>query len=462
MRYIVSKILLLVSAIVFSVSGTFAQQNKGAEIDTLIHRTNSLGLFNGNVLVADNNQVIYKAAIGFSDASRKTLLTTAYRFHIGSIAKEFNAVGIMMLNEQGKLKLDDKISKYLPDLPGWAAKVLIKNLLQYTSGIPDVKWRSVKTDADNYADLKNLTQLDFEPGTSYAYNNNNVFLQRRIIEKITGMSFNEFVEQKLLKPCGMSNSLMDPTETDVLVAKAYNDDLKQDALFYPISGWTAVTLEDFYKWANAIAGFKLIGPEATNQILVPVGPNKQAGLGGGSMESGHIVSHVHDGTSFNYQALEASNPPRGKVIILMTNNKQDNLYDLNTAIQAILDGKPYAQPKRSVLKQYQAKLDMLNGEQILAFYKELKAAHPQEYGFDNETTLNEIGYFLMAKRLKDAITVFEYNTTLFPSSGNVYDSLGEAYLNAGDKQRALLNYKRSVQLDPGNTSAKRIIAEIEH
>ena len=95
----------------------------------------------------------------------------------------------MMLKEQGKLTLDDKISKFLPELPAWANTINVKILLQYTSGLPDVKWSSVKNDGDDLKDLMQLKKLDFEPGSNYAYNNNNVFLQRRIIEKITAIKF---------------------------------------------------------------------------------------------------------------------------------------------------------------------------------------------------------------------------------------------------------------------------------
>jgi CubicO group peptidase (beta-lactamase class C family) len=436
-------------------------QSKAVTIDTMIHRTNRLGLFSGNILVVDGGKVVYKKAIGFIDASKKEKLTEAYRFHIGSIAKEFNAVGIMMQQEQGKLSIDDKVSKFFPELPAWANKVSIKNLLQYTSGIPDVKWKTVKSDADNMADLMKLEQLDFEPGTKYAYNNNNVFMQRRIIEKITDMPFNKFVEEKLLKPTGMSTAVIDPDDNTPLMAKSYTNLGKQGLLVYPITGWVAVTLDDFYKWEQALESFKLITPASTKILIKPFGLDNQCGLGAGTMDGNKLVFHKHDGSSVYYQALVVGNPLKGRTVILMTNNRQNNIFDINNAIQNILDGKPYGQPKRSIPADFKKQLDTLSGEQVLAFYKDLKAKHPNEYGFGSESTLNEIGYSLMnAKKLDDAIVVFEYNTTLFPTSGNVFDSLGEAYYNKGDKAKALLNYKRSLKLDPTNGAAKAIIAEL--
>lgn len=453
------------TSLIFSflfITGTIFGQNKAVTIDSMIHRSNRAGLFSGNILVVDGGKVVYKNAIGFTDASLKEPLTDKYRFHIGSIAKEFNAVGIMMLQEQGKLSIDDKVSKFFPELPAWANKVSVKNLLQYTSGIPDVKWKTVTNDAANMADLMKLEKLDFEPGTKYAYNNNNVFMQRRIIEKITGMPFNKFVEEKLLKPAGMATAVIDPDDNTPLMAKSYTNEGKQGPLIYPITGWVAVTLEDFYKWEQALENFKLISPASTKVLVTAFGVDNQCGLGGGTVEGNKLIFHKHDGSSVYYQALVVGSPLKGRTVILMTNNRQNNIFDIDKAIQNILDGKPFGQPKRSMLADFQKQLDTLSGEKVLAFYKNLKATQPDKYGFDSETTLNEIGYSLMnGKNLDAAIVVFEYNTALFPTSGNVFDSLGEAYYNKGDKTKALLNYKRAVKLDPTNGAAKAIVAELE-
>jgi CubicO group peptidase (beta-lactamase class C family) len=455
-------IILVFSNLLLFTQEVSAQISKSTKLDSLVHQANQLGLFNGNILIMDNNKVIYKDAIGFTDASGKTRLTDRYRFHIGSIAKEFNAVGIMMLKEQGKLSLEDPVSKYLPELPAWASKIHIINLLQYTSGLPDVKWKSVKNNADNIEDLKKTEKLDFEPGSQYAYNNNNIFLQRRIIERITGLSFNVFTAQFLLKPCGMKMAIIDPASTDKLIARAYNNDKKEDPLIYPIDGWVAVTLDDFYKWARAITDFKLISPASTKQILEVSGPNQQGGLGGGTMKGDLMITHKHDGTAQNYQALLVSTVSKGRTVILMTNNQQNNLYAFNVSIQAILDGKPYHQIKKSVLSGFGNQLEQMDGQAVIAFLEKMKKGHNDEYDFDGEATLNEIGYnFLRKNKFTDAILVFEHNTKLFPESGNVFDSLGEAYYKQGNKGLALLNYKRSLELIPENDEARKIVTALE-
>ena len=452
--------IVLTLSMLFMAPAVFAQQNKQATIDSLIQRAYRLGVFNGNVLVKEHNKTVYHNALGIADAAGHPL-TEQYRFNIGSIAKEFTASGIILLQQEGKLSLDDKVSKYLPELPSWADSIKILHLLQYTSGLPDIKWSTVKKDADNMADLMKLERLNSTPGTVYAYNNNNIFLQRRIIEKIAGMSITQFTSQRILKPAGIKTAVTDPVETTPLMTKSFNNDKKEDPMISPISGWTAVTMEDLYKWSETINHFKLLTPASTRAILYPFTPGKQAGLGGGGMEQDKMIHHTHDGSSWNFQALLVSDAQQERTVILMTNNRQDNLYDFNSAIQNILDGKPYTQPKRAAFNLLKSQIDQVNGEQLLALFKDLKKTNGDQYDFDSEFALNRAGYYLMGKgRIDDAITVFEYNTKLFPASGNVFDSLGEAYYNKGDKEKALLNYKHSLELDPENEGAKQMIAKL--
>lgn len=339
MSNVFKKIKIIVFTIVLLSCNHFYGQTNQIEknLDTLFQKALQSKTFNGNVLIAKKGKIIYEKAFGQADASNTIPLNTDYRFHIGSIAKEFNAVGIMMLKEQGKLKLDDPVSKFLPELPDWANTIKIIHLLQYTSGLPQIKWNEVNQDSDNMIHLKNTLTLDFQPGTKYDYNNNNVFLQRRIIEKITNMDFNSFVIKKILKPIGIKNAVVDPDEKELLFSKSYNSKGKQDILKYNISGWTAVNLKDFYKWSEAINSFKIINQKSTQELFEPFSKDSQTGLGEGTIENNKVTNHIHDGAAFNYQALLISN--LNSTIILMTNNKQNNLEEISNSIQSIIDKK---------------------------------------------------------------------------------------------------------------------------
>jgi tetratricopeptide (TPR) repeat protein len=116
-----------------------------------------------------------------------------------------------------------------------------------------------------------------------------------------------------------------------------------------------------------------------------------------------------------------------------------------------------------VMPLLQNDIDQLNGKEIITRYLQLKKQYQDSYAFDSEDSLNTLGYYLLnKKRTDDAIEVLQYNTLLFPKSGNVFDSLGEAYLTKGDHPNALKNYKRAVALDPANENAKNIINKIEN
>ncbi|UEG53556.1 beta-lactamase family protein [Mucilaginibacter daejeonensis] len=323
----------------FMACAAFAQGLE-QKIDAYLQQQHQAGKFNGNVLVVDHGKKLLTKSYGYADAAHSRALTTRDRFHIGSIAKEFDAVGIMMLVDEGKLKVTDHVSKYFPELHAWAASVTVLNLLQYTSGLPDVNWKTVKTDGDNWRDLLAVTQLKFEPGTQYDYNNNNTFMRRRLIEKISGMSFDRFVRERLLKPAGIRNAVIDPDENTPTLAKPFDNDLKAYPLIAPITGWTCLDLEDFLRWSNALNTFKLISPAATLQLSQPFKEGSQTGLGRNVMNDGKITEHTHDGVAIRYQALLHYQASASRTIILMTNQRQGNVYDLAAGIEQLLDNDP--------------------------------------------------------------------------------------------------------------------------
>jgi CubicO group peptidase (beta-lactamase class C family) len=445
-------------------STLFAQTKQVKEIEGLMHKVYEAAIFNGNILVVKKGKVIYQSSFGYASGRKTTKLTADYLFNIGSIGKEFNAVGIMMLKEQGKLSLTDKVSTYIDSLPGWSQQIDILNLLQYTSGLPDINWKTVKNDADIFSDMKKIKSLSFEPGTKFAYNNSNVFLQRRIIEKISGMSFANFVEQNILKPSGIRASRVDPNLMDKNIAVSFKNDSQEDPrqFSYVMTGWTAVTTNDLYKWAQTLHAYKLISKDSFAQILVPAFPNKQSGLGGGIIENGIIKEHTHHGSSFDFEALMFTEPAPGNAIILLTNNMNFKLFEIKNAISAILEGKAFEVPKKSLLSAFKPKLNELTGPGLITFYNELKTRQLNDFNFQNESELNTVGYQLMSgRRFSDAITIFELNVKLFPYSANAYDSLGEAFYNNGDHKSALVSYKKSLELDRNNPAAQAIVSKLE-
>lgn len=337
--------------LLLSTNNLLAQIGQIKQIDSLMKWSNQIGVFNGNVLVSKNNKIIYNASFGFTDATKTNKLTSDYRFNIGSITKEFSAVALMQLEEQGKLKLNDKVSKFIPELPKWANDVAIKDLLQYTSGIPNVNWKSIKNDKDLFDGLMLTDTLDFKPGTNYDYNNNNIFLRQFIVERLTGMNYKLYVEKFIFKPCRMTSSILTPFENEGNVAKGFNNNLVPDKTDLPITGGTYLTTIDLLKWANCLHSKKVI----TQKSLYEIGqqfdlPETQSALGQAKYKDKKLIEHLHDGRAGNYEAILASDIGEKFTIILLDNNYNGKVFEISDAIIAILKNQKYSFPEKRIEK----------------------------------------------------------------------------------------------------------------
>ncbi|WP_300669099.1 serine hydrolase domain-containing protein [Soonwooa sp.] len=324
----------VLSIVSYSVS---AQSKQVKQIDSLMQNAFNKGFFNGNVLVAKNNKIIYNSAFGFTDVTKSKKLNTDDRFHIGSITKEFSAVALMQLQEKGKLNINDKISKFLQDFPAWANEVSIKNLLQYTSGLPSPNFKMIKNDQDIFDGLKNIEKLDFKAGTQYDYSNSNFFLRQFIVEKITGLNFKTYAEKFIFKPCKMETAIMTPINTENKIAKGFNKDGIADKPEPPITGGTYVTTTDLFNWEKCLQNNKIVNQKSVFVLGQHFDKeDTQSALGEAKYENGKLIQHSHDGRAGSYEALLVSDVKEKTTIILLGNNYHGKLFEITDEIKAIL------------------------------------------------------------------------------------------------------------------------------
>lgn len=431
-------------------------------IDSLMKTSYSRGLFNGNILISKNHKIIYQNEFGYSDGSKAKALNRNSIFNIGSIGKEFNAVAIMILKEKGLLNLDDNISKFELQLPEWSTKITVRHLLKYTSGLPKINWNSVKNDEDIYADLKNIKHLNFEPGSDYLYSNNNIFLQRRIVEKLSGMSFNDFIQKNILISSNMLDAVLDATPKNTESVAAFNNDMINDRFMdIEFSGWVYPTANDMYNWIISLHSGKIISKESLMLLFDSYSKNSESALGKGIFENKELLFHQHHGASFNYESFIHYNIKEDLSIILMTNNKNFKLREIAESIENISNGSPFSIPQKSIYLTIRQKCyDNIN--EGIELYKSLKKNYSDTYNFSNENELNQLGYNLIEKsQIEGAIKIFKLNILEFPNSANVYDSMGEAYYLNRNNDLALFNYKKSLELNPNNFNAIKMIKKIQ-
>jgi CubicO group peptidase (beta-lactamase class C family) len=304
-------------------------------IDTLLMQAQHDGHFNGVALVSLNDKVLLEKAYGHSDPAHTDPLSIQHRFNIGSIGKEISAVALMQLAEHGKLSLDDPLSKYLPDFPSWAADIRLLQLLNYNSGLPEMRWRAVKNDTDARNDLLALTSLQFPPGTDYGYTYNNIMVRQFVVERITGKRFADFARRAITDRCAMHDSLFDPPPGTPHIARAFSDAGKFDEGEMPVSGIVFVTAHDLLRFSQCVHRERLL-EGASLQRLATSDEEKEGPLGHVQWQGGKLGRHVHHGESRNNEALLRVDPASGVTIVLLSNNKHGKLHEIADGMEAAL------------------------------------------------------------------------------------------------------------------------------
>lgn len=466
--------------LLFTVS-LFAQ-NKAQQIEHLLAKYNEYGQFNGSALIAENGKVIFKKGFGSANMEWNIPNQTDTKFRLGSISKQFTALLIVKLAEEGKIKLDVPITTYLPDYPkANGDKITIHQLLTHTSGIPNYtslpnffkdKSRNPYTPEEFVKTFSSLP-LDFTPGEKFNYSNSGYFLLGYIIEKISGKTYEQYLQEIIFTPLKMVNSGYD--HSDIILknraagyerqGKAIRNAAYLDMSLPYAAGSLYSTVEDLFLWDQALYTNKLLTEKSMESLFKPYikAWNGFYGYGWSTYEvpngENSKLSVVEHGGGINgFNTIISRIPADKNLVVLLNNTGGTVLGEMNTAIRAILYNQSFNQPKKSLaldlLDIYNEK-GAANGTEN---YKKLK--NDPSYTVKEED-MNRVGYqLLQTGKKKEAIEVFKINTEVFPKSGNAYDSLGEAYLADGDKKAAIANYKKSVELDPTNENGKKVLADL--
>lgn len=454
---------------------------KAESIDALLRKYNELRQFNGAALVADESGVILKNGYGYANFEWQIPNAPDVRFRLGSITKQFTSMVILQLVAEGKIKLDDRITTHLSDYrKDTGDRITIAQLLNHTSGIPSytsVPGFFANDSRDPYAPAAFIKKfasgdLEFEPGTKWAYNNSAYFLLGAIIEKLTGKTYAEVVQERIFGPLGMKASGYD-LATPIIPKRAsgyqlaggkYINAQYLDMTIPYAAGSLYSTVEDLYLWDRALYTDKLLRDDLKKQMFTPGLHDyafgweiKKPKLDDQKTELSTIE---HGGGIPGFNTLLVRVPERKELVVLLDNTSRgDTLDGLAASILSILRGVEARQPRKSLVDELQSVTG--NGAAIVARYRELRRQKPDEYDF-REPELNTLGYSLLQRgRAADAIEVFKLNVELFPQSANTYDSLGEAYAIAGNKELALVNYRKSLELNPANTNARDAIQRLE-
>ena len=334
-------------------------QTLESKIDNLLEESYKQDGPGAVALVAKDGNVIYRKAFGNANLELGVPMIPENIFELGSITKQFTSVSILMLLEQGKLKLDDEITKFLPDYPTHGKTITVHHLLTHTSGIKS--YTSMEGIRDiarkelspiELIDFFKNEDMDFEPGEEYRYNNSGYIILGYIIEKLSDQSYAEFVAENIFEKIGMNASTYG-SMTKIIKNRAsgYQDnDGYVNANFLDLSipyaaGSLMSNVDDMLKWQQAIKKNVIIKQEtidlAFTNYTLNNGEAINYGYGWGLNDLNGVPSIEHGGGIFGFTTQGVYVPSEDLYVIVLTNCSCNSPGTVTTKIAALAIGKPY-------------------------------------------------------------------------------------------------------------------------
>lgn len=327
------------------------------------------GAFMGSVLVARGNVTLLAKGFGDADIQRRVANSPSTKFRLGSVTKQFTAAAILLLQERGQLRVEDPVKKYLPDAPAAWDQITIFNLLTHTSGIPNFTsfpdYRETESQPTTPAALVERFRnkpLDFPPGSQFRYSNSGYALLGYLIEKVSGQTYQQFLQDHIFKPLRMQRSGYD-SNTQVIENRATGYTPGPDGRPVPAgyidmtipyaAGGLYSTVEDLLRWERALYGGKLLSAASLKQMTTPFKNGYAFGLFVATEPDGtQVISHGGGIEGFN--TAVAYVPSQKLAVVVLANINGAAPEDLANELERIalhLPARPRTSGGEAALRQ---------------------------------------------------------------------------------------------------------------
>jgi CubicO group peptidase (beta-lactamase class C family) len=351
----VSKALSAAALVLLAASPILAANDPAleAEVDAYLQPLLDLDLISGSILIAKGDEILLAKGYGLANREHGVPNTPETKFRLGSMTKQFTAMGILVLADQGRLRLDDPLSKYLPDFPN-ADKIKLHHLLSHTSGVPS--YNSVEGYGEHYIKPWSIDEviewfqdepLQFEPGEDWAYSNSGYVLAAKVIEIASGQEYADFLHEAIFEKLGMEDTGQD-VFTTVLPHRAtgygnaereiYNAPYR-DMPFTSGAGSLYSTVLDLYKWDRALYSDTLVSKELLDRMMTPVKKDYAYGWFVRD-ELGHKL--VEHGGAINGFLSQSQRFVEDDVVVISLLNYESTFWrSVNKSLAAIALGEEY-------------------------------------------------------------------------------------------------------------------------
>ncbi len=434
------------------------------------------------VAVVRHGKVVFHGGYGVASVQYALPVTDQTVFSINSGTKAFTGVAVMQLVEAGKVDLAAPVARYLSGLPAEWQAVTIRQLLNHTSGIPDIldpNTGNVLADAADdplWAKIQGRP-TEFVPGARFSYNQTNYLLLGKVIDTLSGRPFVDFITERQFRIAGMRQAGFGDSR-DVIRNKAQSYRFVRDAA-HPAAGATLTNvIEEFPAFIRTGAGINTTATEVAQWIValqqgrfftaktsLPTlwepgvrsdGTPETWALGWPAISrpKHRAVAGIGGGRSAFYVY-----PDDDLAVVILTNLSGASPEELIDRVAGYFI--PALRESRwDAMAAVRTKLERGGFDQALPVVAEATRRDP---GFElPREDVNDWGYRLLSKgRLRDAVEIFRLNVSLYPANADVYDSLAEGFEAVGDRKQAVANYLRSLKLDPKNAHAEQRLKAIE-
>lgn len=343
------RIILTCLMVVLAASPVFSQKAK--QLEQLLTAYDNANLFSGTVLVAEKGKIIFEKSYGYKNGPKKEKNTNNSIYRIFSTTKMFTATVILKLEEEGKLSINDKLSKYYPDFPK-GDSITIANLLSHTSGIPNETGSENTVDEKTFIKFISAKPLNFSPGKQWDYSNSGYYILGYIIKKASGMDYEKAIESYILKPLQMHHTGFHfNTVTDENKAFGYDflsNHMSTEAFRFKTdhpfaAGAMYSTVEDLFKFNESFKSNTILKKETIEKMFTPY-LNDHYGLGSDVLMVDGKKRIGHSGGGPGYRSIYYTVLDDDICFIAMSNSILAHTDLIVPKIENIIYNKPYKIP----------------------------------------------------------------------------------------------------------------------
>ncbi|MBF4517782.1 class A beta-lactamase-related serine hydrolase [Flavobacterium sp. ANB] len=473
----INLIKLFVSLLIlFSFSAGKAQNNPKAflntEIDKYIFQIQNRYVIPGiSLAVIKNGKVIHKKNYGKANIENDIPVSDKSIFRIYSLTKLIVTTGTFQLIEQGRLSLEDSVSKYISGLPKTWNSIQIKNLLTQSSGLPDiVNYEKLE---ENVAQEKVFADtIAFKKGEKFEYNQTNFWLLQKVIETVSRQDIETFITQNQFTDISKKSMFFSTDSRDIIpnrVTPYFNYDTGKMQISLPNNGsylnscnGINITMDSFLIWDKKLNSNKLINEKSKNSMWETFPYSKSNEKFTFGWDERVINGHLSYGFSGGRITAYRNFPKDNLSIIFLANGLGGNNFDVENIVNQIaylvdndiIDYNVLA--FESLINSAQNNIDNFKNA-----FTTLKN-NPKYLNVNFEEHLNAIGYILLnEKKTQEAVFVFTLNTTENPKSFNAFDSLGEVCQINKNFEKALLNYTKAKELNADESYQANVSKKIK-